>query len=207
MIKIFQGVGYSEILRGHLYWSAIPYTKGRPLDFLEDFKELDDGTNICKVVKKENGFECEIDEETQEPMSEVKVIIPHKVRIALVLQNDFLNHHSAYHQVFVVPIQTLHRAGKTKTFLDKLAIRNEYPQYHYIGEETGREAYVNIGDIKRIHKSLLLERFRPEQINVDVMTEICNKISFLLDIKEIPVCHDCKRNCANCDLKKIIVNK
>jgi len=206
MFKVFQGVSYTEILRGHLYWSAIPFTKGRPLDFLEDFSQLGNGERSCKVVNKEVGFECEIDDITQEPKTEVSVIIPHKVRIALVLQNDFLNHHASYHQVFVAPIQTLHREGKTKSFIEKLTIKNEYPQYHFIGEETGREAFINIGDIKRIHKSLLLEKFREEELDQDIIKEVCNKLSSLLEIKEISACQDCKMKCENCDLKKSTIN-
>lgn len=203
MSKLYKGIDYSDIFRGYLYWTAIPFTRSLPFEIIEDVKQNDEEDSIYKVIKGLEGFDFN-DLETDEV---IKVLVPHKIRIGLILQNDIYNHDMNYHQVFVAPIQTLHREGKSKTFLHKLTQENNLPNAHYLGIETGHESFVNLGDIKRVHKSLILKRFNSKEIKADTMNELCRKLSVLLDIKEIAACEDCKFKCENCVLKDMAVNK
>lgn len=206
MSKVYTGIDSSEIYRGYLYWAAIPFTRSLPLEIVEDVKPKDDQDSVYKIIKDLDGFNFDKIGDNDFTF-ELKVVVPHKIRIALVLQNDFYNHNPDYHQVFVAPIQTLHRENKSKSFIKKLTIENELPNAHYLGIETGHEAFVNLGDIKRIHKSLILKPFREKEIDNEIMNELCKKLSILLDIKEIAACDECKFKCENCALKNMAVNK
>ncbi|WP_027410467.1 type II toxin-antitoxin system PemK/MazF family toxin [Anoxybacteroides tepidamans] len=177
------GINYSEIKRGHIYLAAIAYSDGRPLNFFEPMPDL--GENIGKVVTKPHGFEAETDERGIQRAKEVSVIVKHKARLAVVLQNDLFNSNEDYHHVYVAPIATIHPSLEKSDLIKRLKEKNDIPQLHYIGEHTGRPAYINIGDIKRIHKSLLLEKKGYPPIDNDQLNIIGEKICTLLEIKRI----------------------
>lgn len=133
-----------------------------------------------------------------------QIIVNHKIRPVVVLQNNEYNHRTNFDSVIVLPIQSLKRDGRNPGFLNKLTINNTIPQLHYLGIHTGKESYITLTDIKRLHKTYLLDHFKSPPLQDNVLEDICLKLSELLDVKKIPACNECKMNCDNCDYKKAV---
>lgn len=202
---------YSDINRGFIYLAAIPFTDPRPLNFFIPCNECTQNqyctskTGDCgKAERKSGGFEPQINSQTGRYEARVvPVIVPHKARLVVVFQADKYNHASDYHQVFVAPIQTLHRDVKTRELAEHLTGPNDLPQLHYIGLTTGQEAFINLADLKRIHKSLLLAKRSVKSIDLPIMRDATIKLAKLVDVKEIEECQNCQRKCENCTLKQM----
>lgn len=188
MIEELKSVTYSDIARGKIYWTAIQFTEKRPLGI---FKPVD-GTNKGEIIEEDdNTFKGRISEETGKLKSEViDIIIRHKRRMALVIQSDEVNNDFIY----VIPITTF---DKNDTKIQYYKENKDIPQYHYLGIVTGKEAVANIADIKRIHKSLLLEVTNCEKVRDICMEEIGKKIATIMDIKKLDQCKQCSLNYEN----------
>ncbi|MDF9574919.1 type II toxin-antitoxin system PemK/MazF family toxin [Bacillus cereus] len=176
-------VSSEQIKQGNIYEAAIPFSDGRPLTFFEADPKL--GENIGRAVKKDHGFEPEYDKETRTNKARiVSVIVKHKTRLCVVLQNDLFNENENYDHVYVAPIATIHPREEKTELIERLKEKNDIPQLHYIDSHTGRPAYVNIGDIKRIHKSLILKTTSHSPLSSKAMRDISQKIQKLMGVNE-----------------------
>lgn len=177
-----------EIKRGHIYWGAIQFTEQRPLGI---FKPLDDENNGIKIEEDSQTFIGRFNPQNGRKESEiVDVIIRHKRRMVTVIQSD----DSIGSYIYVLPITTY--GGNDLRILD---IKNnpERPQYHYIGNITGKEAVVNVSDMKRIHKSLLMQKLGTVEIGKEDMEIIGKKLAALMEIEKLEKCSECEQNYEN----------
>lgn len=185
-------VADKDIKRGHIYWAAIQYTEERPLGIFQSTE----GDNGIKITEDANTFKGRFNPETGKKESEiVDVIIRHKRRMVTVIQGE----DSISSFIYVLPITTY------KGDSDKIAIikdNPDNPQFQYIGAITGKEAVVNITDMKRIHKSLLMEKVGQVEIDEGNLEIIGKKLATLMDIEKIEKCDECIKN-----YKNYVVNK
>lgn len=211
MSKFFKGIQSKDIFLGNIYTTIIPFSTPQPLSLFEscttcESNKMCNGFNENCGRKYNDGQDFDRDKmsQFQNNDSEISVIVPHKIRPAVVIQPDDYNHRDNYPFVFVAPIQTLHREKIQAKKLKKI-LANELPQLHYIGDHTGHEAYINISDIKRLHKSFLLEKHSSDPFSDDIMLEVLIKISSLLGMGKgkIAACKTCEMNCDNCSLKNM----
>lgn len=197
-IRKIKQIPDKEILRGKFYWSAIPYSEKRPLYVFCKNKKNNYGKREMYVNPFNNG----IYKNGEVHSDVIDVIIRHKRRLSLVVQADTLNEDVTYPFVYVVPITTFDGdLAKIHYVRDN---NNDIIQYHYIGEITGKESVANISDIKRIHKSLLLEKTNIEQIDSDTIENIGKKIAQFMEIDKIEKCKECMYNYENYMDKSII---
>lgn len=188
--KEIELVSNEEIKRGKIFWSAIPFSEQRPLIVYKPIK------NATFTGKKQTEDILTFNETDKNKHSNIiDVIVRHKRRMALIVQNNRFNNDLNYKYVYVVPITTF---GGNKDKIDYIKNNPHIPQFHYLGFITGKESVANISDIKRIHKSLLLENSNCEiKNNGQLMIDICKKIGYSMDIKEIEKCKECKLNYDN----------
>ncbi|EOU2017366.1 hypothetical protein C5S21_07895 [Clostridium perfringens] len=180
-------VSDSEIKRGNIYWAAIQFTEERPLGI---FKTTD-GDNGIKVTEDINTFKGRFNQTTNRRESEiVDVIIRHKRRMVTVIQGE----DSIGSYIYVLPITT-YNGNSNK--IEIIKSNPNTPQYHYIGSITGKEAVVNISDMKRIHKSLLMEKVGQAKIEEENLEIIGKKLATLMDIEKIEKCDECIHNYEN----------
>ncbi|MPQ42624.1 hypothetical protein [Clostridium tarantellae] len=180
-------VSDNEINRGHIYWAAIQFTEERPLGI---FKSTygDDG---IKITEDANTFKGRFNSITNRKESEiVDVIIRHKRRMVTVIQSE----DSIASFIYVLPITT-YSGNNKKIEIIKNNLNN--PQFQYIGSLTGKEAVVNISDMKRIHKFLLMEKVGQTQISEENLEIIGKKLATLIDIEKIEKCDECIHNYEN----------
>lgn len=167
---------------------AIQFTEQRPLGI---FKPLDDENNGIKIEEDSQTFIGRFNPQKGRKESEiVDVIIRHKRRMVTVIQsNDSIGSY-----IYVLPITTY--GGNDLRILD---IKNnpERPQYHYIGNITGKEAVVNVSDMKRIHKSLLMQKLGTVEIGKEDMEIIGKKLATLMEIERLEKCSECEQNYEN----------
>ena len=199
-----QRISYDKIKRRSFFLAGIPFSDGEPLDFFVPClnSKCTETKDYCGMaVNTLSGFGPEIDPKTGRQISpEVNVIVKHKARLVIVMQLDHLNQQSNYHHVIVVPVYSLDKLG---TELKKQVLeKNDIPLLHYINNITGKPAYIDLADIKRIHKSLLLESKSYAPVSNEEMNKICQKLSVLLDIKKIAECETCDKRCDNCEYRK-----
>lgn len=180
---------YETINRGNVYWAAIPFSEERPFKIFSLLK------NASVTGKKKNEdeftFDGSIDEDGKRHSDEIDVVVRHKRRMAIVVQDDNFNHDKDYDFVYVVPLTTFNSNS------DKIAYFKENkdnPSFHYVGKINGKESVANISDIKRIHKSLLLDYTYSTLISDENMKDICVKIGTFMQIDEIEKCKECKYN-------------
>lgn len=173
-----------DIKRGYIYWSAIPFTEERPLGI---FKKIS-GVHGKKVEEDAETFKGRFNATTGKKESEeVDVIIRHKRRMVTVIQSD----EALGKFLYVLPITT-YNGNSDK--INQIKNNPNVPQYHYIGSLTGKEAVVNISDMKRIHKSLLMEKVKVHNISDDDMEVIGKKLATLMDIEKLEKCEKCIYN-------------
>ncbi len=213
-MSVSLSVDHLQIFRGKIYWTAIPFSQPNPLVFFESCSTCSESTgctnakNDCgRSIKRDVVFNKNLLKTTESGKSIASVIIPHKIRPAIILQKDLYNHRTDYDSIIVLPIQSLYREKKSPSFLQKLTVENSIPQLHYIGMHTGNESFVSLSDIKRLHKTYLIEPMAIPPITEESIIEMCNKLADLLDVKQIPACKDCHRNCDNFTFKKAAVNE
>lgn len=197
-------VPYDDIKRGKLFNVAVPFTNGRPLSFV---MEDPINKNVFRIVKKDDGFEPVTDPRTGKKKAPVlKIVTEYKLRPAIVIQDDEWNHKSEYHSVIVLPISSIYEEDKKDPITQRMIEKNDLDGVHFLGNTTGREAYVTINDPKRLHKNLLFKT-RNEIIFPDkVMEDIMIKFAKCFSIKKIVQCKECEKNCETCALK-LAVNK
>lgn len=190
IIEKLKCVENDKIIRGKFYWAAIPYTEERPLYI---FKTINDAKFTGKKTKEDaSSFNGMFSEEEKRRKSEIiDVIVRHKRRLVLIIQNQEYNSNQSYNFVYVVPITTFeNNSSKLKFFKE----HNDIPHFHYIGQATNKESVANIGDIKRIHKSLLLESTNYKSLSEKLINDICKKIGTLMEIGELEKCKECMYN-------------
>ncbi|MFE6134854.1 type II toxin-antitoxin system PemK/MazF family toxin [Bacillus sp. NPDC057893] len=176
-------VSSEQIKRGNIYEVAVPFSDGRPLTFFEADPKL--GENVGRAVKKEHGFEPEYDAKTSTKKARiVSVIVKHKTRLCVVLQSDLFNGNENYDHVYVAPIATIHSREEKTELIKRLKEKNDIPQLHYIDSHTGKPAYVNVGDIKRLHKSLILKTTSHSPLSSKAMREISKKMQTLMGMPQ-----------------------
>ncbi|WP_035290288.1 type II toxin-antitoxin system PemK/MazF family toxin [Clostridium sp. KNHs214] len=188
--KDIELVSNNEIKRGKIFWSAIPFSEQRPLIIYDSIKNA----SYTGKIHEENNLDFNSINERKQS-NEIDVIIRHKRRMALIVQNDKFNNDADYPFVYVIPITTF---GGNKEKINYVKNNPELPNFHYLGNLTGKESVINISDIKRIHKSLLLEDSN-FKINDDgkIMIDVCKKIGYYMNIQQIEKCKECKYNYEN----------
>lgn len=176
-----------DIKRGHIYWSAIPFTEARPLGI---FKTIS-GVHGKRVEEDAQTFKGRINNETgRRESEEIDVIIRHKRRMVTVVQSE----ESLGNFIYVLPITT-YNGDNDK--IEQIKNNPDVPQYHYIGQLTGKEAVVNISDMKRVHKSLLMDNVNVDKISDEDMEIIGKKLATLMDIEKLEKCEECINNRKN----------
>ncbi|MBW9156287.1 type II toxin-antitoxin system PemK/MazF family toxin [Clostridium tagluense] len=192
-IQSLKYVKNDEIKRGMFYWAAIPYTEERPLFIFEKIgKAKYTGKKKYENIKTFDGKFSSLRNKIES--EEIDIIIRHKRRLVLVVQNDEYNSKEGYKFIYVIPITT---HGKDKEKIEYAKNNDKIPHFHYIGQATNEESIANIGDIKRIHKNLLLETTTYDALSETLMTEICKKIGTLMEIGELEKCKECIYNYEN----------
>jgi len=187
-------VSYEDIKRGKIYLAGIPFDDGRPLSFLEN-----DGGSLS-ILQKPYGFEPATDEATgREYSPEVAVVIPHKAKLAVVLQTDSYNADPNWHYTIIAPIDSIGAREKEKSIIQRVIARNDLDRIHYISC-TGHDAIIEITKIRRSHKNLIFKPTRWE-VPAQDLEYIMVKLASVLKIEKIPACSDCEMNCDNCELK------
>ena len=210
MSKFYRGVKIEELKVGNIYRTAIPFTVTQPLKFFQGCSECKNKKTCntayddCgKAVIDPNGLNRDNVLDSEEET--LSIVVPHKVRPAVLIESETYLRKGSFPYVFMAPIQTLHREGKDARYLKKLIEKNSYPTVHYIGEHTGRESVVSVSDIKRVHISMLLEPHEANPFADDILIEIYRKLGDLVgfDKGKISACQTCEMNCDNCELKKL----
>lgn len=184
-IKPMRNIKDEDILRGSFYWAAIPYSEARPFYI---FKKDKGYGKSGRKIKENNAF-------TNSKMKSdiVDVIVRHKRRVVIVIQDDEINIEKQYPFVYVLPITTFD-GNEAKIEVIK---NNDMMQYHYIGDITGKEAVINIGDVKRIHKTLLLKKIKLEKLSDKTLEDVCVKLASYMDIRRLVKCDECLYNYEN----------
>jgi hypothetical protein len=183
----------SDIKRGFLYWSLIPYTIGRPIKIIKN-SHVSDGNVVRKELQlieepkefsQDFYFEKVVDSVNRKS-KELDVIQRHKARMVIVMQDDAFNEDVKNHFLYVLPIQSLNPENKNQQYIENI-INNKIPSFHYLGNLTGKDAYVNVSDMKRIHKTLLIEKVEGEfnPIPEYLIDEISVKFLNLLGMNHI----------------------
>lgn len=135
-----------RILRGHIFYAAVAFSDGTPVDFFEPIPDL--GKGFGRIVSKMNGFNPVYDENGKKYSPTLNVVVKHKVRLSVVIQSNLFNQNESYDHVYIAPIATIHPTQEKTELIERLKDTNDIPQLHYIGNHTGRPAYVNVSDIK-----------------------------------------------------------
>ena len=184
----------SAILRGNIYYVGFPFDVERPMQFIE---QQSDGTVV--LVKKDHGFEPGFDGVGRPFAREVDVVVPHKMRLAVVLQDNVLNALATQHYTIVAPIESLYPKDLLEPSVARAKKSNDVDRIHYI-TCTERDAVVEVSRSRRIHKSLLLKTTR-FKLPAEDIEKVLYKLSSMLDIRRVPACAECEANCDRCSLK------
>lgn len=197
-------VKYEDIMRGKVFNVAIPHTEGRPFDFIIE-NETNKGT--YNIVTKDDGFEGVIDPVTgRRKAPTVMIATEFKLRPAVVISSNVANQKANYHSVIVLPIASIFEKDKSDSLVQRMMSSNDIGGLHYIGQVTGRDAYITVNDPKRLHKNMLFEPAKEVLLDEELMAVIMEKLAGCLEIKQIPQCKECEKNCDKCQYK-VAVNK
>lgn len=195
-------VDYNEILRGKIFNVPIPFTSERPLDFVV---EEPDGKGLYRIVRKDDGFEGQIDPVTKKKVAKpLKIVTEFKMRPAVVIQSTNINTSPYYDFVIVLPLASINENDLKDPVMKEIVAHNNNDRMYYLGETLGREAYVNIIDPKRLHKNMLYAAKEEVILTEDVMEVIMMKFARCLEIKKIAECETCEKNCENCSYKNVV---
>ncbi|WP_352419042.1 hypothetical protein [Proteiniborus sp.] len=193
-------IKHEDIFRGKIYSVALPFTNGRPLNFVV---EDDTHKGLYKIIKKDDGFEGKVDKETGIRKSEqLKIVTGIKLRPCIVIQKDEYNHNPKYPLVAILPIATLSDKQKERPLFQRMVSHNDVDSFYYLGND----CYITINDPQRVFKNVLFEidyKLNYNESDVD-MQEIMKKFAKCFEIKRIVECDTCKHNCENCEYKKVV---
>ena len=135
LIKEIKTLSNEKINRNSFYWVAIPFTEKRPLQIFEKVEnEFDLGKKQSEV---KNQFDGHIDKMGKRYSDIIDVIVRHKRRLALIVQNDEYNKKENYNFVYVVPITTFNSNDSKIEYFKK---NMDIAHYQYIGKITGKES-------------------------------------------------------------------
>jgi len=196
-------VSYGKIFRGKIFNVAIPFTSHRPLSFVV---EDESNPNSYKIISKDYGFEPMTNPKTGKKYAPtVKIVTEFKLRPAIIIQSDELNHNPDYHSTIVIPISSITENDKQHSDIVKRMITsNDIDGMHYLGNLTGKDSYTTISDPKRLHKNMIFETKNEIILSNELMQEIMIKFGKCFEIKRISECEECKNNCKNCEYKKVV---
>ncbi|MCL1949694.1 MAG: hypothetical protein FWF59_08185, partial [Turicibacter sp.] len=82
-------VASADIHRGKIFYVALPYTEGRPFNFVEQDRHYPD---IYRIQKKDDGFEGKTDNSGKKRSEVLNIMTGIKLRPCVVIQKDFYNH-------------------------------------------------------------------------------------------------------------------
>lgn len=202
MTRLPRAVSYDNILWGKVYYVPIPFSSGRPLEFVVKDTDHED---LYRLAKKADGFEGEIDPATGNRVSrELKIVTEFKMRPALVIQSNEMNVDPRYDFVVVLPISTINKGHMNRPIIQDMITHNNIDRLHYIGKAVGRESYITVSDPKRLHKNMLYKFNREVSFSDEVMEVILAKLAKCLEIKRIAECDLCEKNCENCEYKNVV---
>ncbi len=169
-----------DILRGKIFYVALPHTTGRPFKFLQC---VEGETNDYKVIEKLDGFEGTIMENGQKKSEHLEVVVGIKLRPCLVIQKDQYNKNERYPFVVVLPIATLTKEHKNRPIFKRLIEKNDLDQFYYLGND----CYITINDPHRVYKNTLF--YVEGKLKIDEqafdMDELMKRFAECFDVKEI----------------------
>lgn len=187
-----RNIDYKDINRNSLYWVAIPFSEERPLKIFEKLENTVNAGN--KLDENNNTFDGSINEFGRKQSEIIDVVVRHKRRLAIVIQDNKFNHDKNYGYVYVVPLTTF---NKNKKRIKLIKENMDIPNYHYVGFVGNEESVANIGDVKRIHKSLLLETTKYKSLKNEIMEDVCKKVAIMLKVEKLEKCDECIYNYEN----------
>lgn len=197
-------VPHNQILRGKIFNVALPFTSGRPLDFVV---EDENNKGLFRIVQMDDGFLPVYNEKLKRKTAPVvKAVCEFKMRPAIVIQNNEFNAQQDYYQTIVLPITSIKDEVRKDPVIQQLVTTNDVEYLHYLGDLLHKESYVVISDLKRIHKNLLFKTKTEMYIKDADMEAILVKLAQCFKIKKIRECDECERNCEKCEYK-LAVNK
>ena len=200
MMMLPREVKSEDILKGEIFYVALPFIESRPLKFVEPDEH---NTNLYKIVKKDDGFEPVIDSKGKKGFPELQIVCGVKLRPCLVIQNDEMNKNEKYPLVVVLPIQTFSDNQKNRAVYKRVIEKNDLPEYFYLDNGS----YITIDNPRRVYKNTLFTV--PNNVNFDKklidMEELMLRFAECFEIDKIRQCEECTNNCNNCEFK-IAVN-
>ncbi len=199
-MKLPRLIEHKDICRGKIFSVALPFTNGRPLNFIA---KDDSSEELYRIVKKSDGFEGSIDEKTGERKSEeLQIVTGIKLRPCVVIQKDEYNHNPKYPLVVILPIATLTDRHKEKLIYQRMIEKNDVDSFYYLGND----CYITINDPQRVYKNTLFYiDYNLKYSETDVnMEEIMKRFAKCFEIKKIVECDNCQYNCENCKYKKAV---
>ena len=130
MAELPRLVNHQDILRGKIFYVALPHTEGRPFKFLQ---REHDKANCYKVVEKLDGFEGTRLETGRKKSEQLEVMVGIKLRPCLIIQKNKYNQNERYPFVVVLPIATLTKEHKERPIFKRLIEKNDLDQFYYLG--------------------------------------------------------------------------
>lgn len=216
---------YSIVLNG------FQFVEQNPLGFFEfdnyddldkcfdQGKKIDGFQSKGRVVVKEDGFIPSKDENgDNKAKKDLFVVTRAKTRPVLIFQDvEFCKQY--HNNVFIIPMQTLKKPERSKVSTDELYDKKvEYynkikkrsediPHQYYIkttidGKETDSVLFLN--DARFVHVSTLFGQVEENAIKKEDLDEIVNRVSKMLNFKNIHECEKCEYLRMFDTMKKII---
>lgn len=202
MSKLPRQIDNKEILRGKLFYAALPHTMGRPLDFVE----ANNGTpELYKIITRDDGLEGKKDPLTNiRKAEELRVVTYVKMRPCVIIQPNEYNQNENYPFVVALPVATLTLRHKKKEIYKRMIKSNDLPMFYYLGGDN----YITINDPYKVYKNMLFKidtklNYSEKQIDFD---EIMKRFAECFEINKIRECEECEKNCTKCEFK-LAVNK
>jgi hypothetical protein len=202
MSSLPREISDKDILKGKLYYVALPFTAGRPLSFVE---EVEGQEGFFKVITKDDGLEGQIDPNTgKKKAAEHKVVTGIKMRPCVVIQPNEYNQNERYPFVIVLPVETMKKSHKSKGIYKRMIKTNDLPMLYYLGGDN----YITINDPYKVYKNVLFGidvKLNYSVTDIDI-EEIMKRFAQCFEIKKIKECDECEKNCDKCEYK-LAVNK
>lgn len=188
-----------DILRGKVFNVALPFTNGRPLNFV--FKD-ESQKDVFKIVRLDDGLEGKIGNDGNRKAEILKIVTEIKMRPALIIDKDEFNHNPNYPFVVILPIATLSKSQKEKSIFKRMIRHNDIERFYYLGNGS----YITVNDPQRVYKNMIFENESDIVFGESTMIEIFKRFAQCFAIDRIIECDRCEHNCENCNYKKIAVN-
>ncbi len=182
-----------DILRGKVFDVAVPFTKGRPFDFVQ---EIEDTNGHYRIVRMDDGLEGTI-VGGKRKAEVLKVVTEIKLRPALIILGDKDNQVEKYPYTLILPLGTVSPSQKERPLFKKMMATNDVEQFHYLGNDT----YITVNDPLRVFKNSLFERDVSIEIPAETVTAILMKLAQCIELERIPRCSECENNCKTCEFK------